>query len=102
MMSYDAKIGHIAVVVALILLLVGGLNWGVVGLRMMAGAPATVPDALSWGPRWLQITVYMLVAAATLVVVGFWSANKMCETCKCSSRHNTPATNPAMRMKKKE
>ena len=102
MMSYDAKLGHIAVVVSLIVLLVGGLNWGVTGVRMMAGANATVPDVLSWGPRWLQIAVYLLVAAATLIIVGFWGANKLCETCKCTSKHNTPATNPHMRMDKKE
>lgn len=82
--SYDPRHSHVVFSIALVILIVGGINWGVVAIRMLNGNRGQPQDMLSWAPWWVQTIVYFLVLSATVVVLGFWVPNKQCETCKCS------------------
>lgn len=52
--------------IALILLIVGGLNWGLVGLFKW-----NLVDAIFGSVAWLATTVYVLVGLAALYTIYF-------------------------------
>ena len=69
--------------VAYVLLLVGGLNWLVTGVRLTIDETGDnlitepLPDLLSWGGELFQIVIYLSVGAASLLLLllttmGFW------------------------------
>ena len=101
--SYHPHLNHTVLKVALGILVVGGLNWGVVAIRMLSNhsTPPTgvsvVPGVLSWAPWWVQVVVYFLVLSATIVVVGFWLPNRQCEECKCDPTIINITRNPTIR-----
>lgn len=62
-----------------ILLIVGGLNWGLVGLGWLAGGGADwnlVHMLLGSLPMWVEAAVYILVGLAA--VQGIMSMSKCC------------------------
>ena len=98
--SYDPLHSHVAFSIAMVVLVIGGLNWGVVGVRMLAGNRSVQPqDMFSWSPWWVQMIVYFLVLIAVIVVLGFWIPNKQCEECKCTTRVINIKNNPHQRFR---
>lgn len=76
-----------------VLLIVGGLNWGLVGVGMLLGG-----SAYSWNlvtmifgfMPWLEAVVYVLVGiAAVVAIVGCKCSS--CKTNSCSSCVTEPA-----------
>ena len=67
-----------------ILLIVGGLNWGLVGVGMFADSDLNVVHMLlgSWGT--VEAIVYVLVGLAALMKI-FGCKCKKCMSCSCGS-----------------
>ena len=65
--------------VSLVLLLVGGLNWGLVGLGMLMGSNLNVVNALLGSWPTVEAIVYLLVGLAALKVVVFCAMGKKCD-----------------------
>ncbi|HUC88545.1 MAG TPA: DUF378 domain-containing protein [Candidatus Paceibacterota bacterium] len=77
--------------IAWILVVIGGLNWGIIGLGMLMGSDWNVVSMLlgSW-PIALSI-VYLLVGIATLVKLFGCPCKKCKEGCKdCQVEAPTP------------
>jgi uncharacterized membrane protein YuzA (DUF378 family) len=77
-----------------ILVIIGGLNWGLVGLGMLIGSDLNVVGMLldSW-PTLLAI-VYLLVGIATLVSIFGCPCKKCkegCKDCQVSAPTATPS-----------
>lgn len=73
-----------------VLLIVGGLNWGLVGVGMLMGVNLNVINLLLGGVPTLEAVVYVLVGlAAILKIFGC-----RCKTCmaSCASCCQTPNT----------
>lgn len=64
---------------SLVLLLVGGLNWGLVGLGALAGGDWNAVHMLLGSWSWLESLVYVLVGLAALYELTTHKKNcKMC------------------------
>lgn len=71
---------HLAV---FILLLVGGLNWGLVGLGMLMGSNLNVVNLLLGSWPTLEAIIYLLVGLAAIKEIIVMSMGKCCEGEKC-------------------
>lgn len=69
--------------IVFILLVVGGLNWGLVGLGMLMGSDLNVVNALLGGWPTLEAIVYLLVGLAALKKVVVMAIGMHCEGGKC-------------------
>ena len=69
-------------IVSFILLVIGGLNWGLVGLGMWFGYGMgwNLVNQLFGSIPWLESTVYVLVGVATLVLIA--THKRSCTCCK--------------------
>ncbi len=65
--------------IAFILLIIGGLNWGLVGLGDWFGGNWNVVNLLLGSWPWLEALVYVLVGVSALVLV--FTHKKDCKTC---------------------
>ena len=63
--------------IAWILIVIGGLNWGLVGIGMLAGTNLNVVNLIFGSIPWLEAVIYVLVGIATLV--------KLFKKCTCSA-----------------
>ena len=64
--------------VAWVLLLIGGLNWGLVGLGMLIGSNLNVVGLIFGSMPTLEAIIYLLVGiAAVMKIIGC-----KCKTCK--------------------
>lgn len=70
--------------VSFTLLVIGGLNWGLVGLFNL-----DLVDAVLGNWPWVARAVYVLVGLATVVILA--THRKDCETCKGLAPHKTGA-----------
>lgn len=84
MQNCGAKCG--AAKVAWVLVLVGALNWGLVGLGMFLGGNWNVVELILGRVMWLEALVYILVGVSAVVALF----GCKCKTCK-TDRNNTPA-----------
>lgn len=65
--------------IAKILLIVGGINWGLVGIGMLVDTPLNIVNLILGGMPMLEALVYVLVGvAAVMKIIG-------CKCVKCSS-----------------
>lgn len=71
--------------VSMVLLLVGGLNWGLVGLGMLLGSNLNVVNMLFGSWPTVEAVVYLLVGLMAVKVLVFkaMGAGKCCGTEKC-------------------
>lgn len=61
------------------LVLIGGINWGLVGLGMLLGKDLNVVHLILGGlPVWVEAVVYLLVGLMALKVVAFALLGKKC------------------------
>lgn len=68
-------------VIAVILTVVGAVNWGLVGLGDLLGSNLNLVDLLLGKWPTLEAVVYLLVGASGLLV-GWAHMNKTCTMCK--------------------
>jgi uncharacterized protein len=68
--------------VAFILLVVGGLNWGLVGLGMLIGSNLNLVNALFGSWPMVEAIVYLLVGVAAIFKVACMSMG-CCKGGKC-------------------
>lgn len=73
--------------IAWVLLLVGGVNWGLVGVGMlMGGQNLNIVNLLLGGSAMLEGIVYLLVGvSAVLVIFGKCGCNCGCKSCETTS-----------------
>lgn len=53
--------------IAVWLVIIGGLNWGLVGIGMLAGTNLNVVNLIFGSISWLEAVVYLLVGLAALM-----------------------------------
>ncbi|MCA9373539.1 MAG: DUF378 domain-containing protein [Candidatus Gracilibacteria bacterium] len=53
--------------IAVWLVIIGGLNWGLVGIGMLAGTNLNVVNMILGSISWLEAVVYILVGLAALM-----------------------------------
>lgn len=78
------KCGCSCASVANILLIVGGLNWGLVGLGYFFGGNWNLVNLLLGNWMWLEAVVYILVGASALVSL-FGCKCSTCKSCAAGS-----------------
>lgn len=71
------------------LLIVGGLNWGLVGIGMLMNSDWNVINMLLNSIPMVQAIVYILVGVAAVLSI-FGCRCKTCMNGTCSSGHSTP------------
>ena len=81
-----AKVFHI-------LLLIGGLNWGLAGLGMLLGTNLNVVYLLLGGSMFIEAIVYLLVGIAALVSI-FGCRCKKCKGGMCGPAKSGGMTQP--------
>ncbi|MFH0837728.1 MAG: DUF378 domain-containing protein [Patescibacteria group bacterium] len=74
---------RIICVAAFTILIIGGLNWGLVGLGMLTGSDLNVINALLGGWPTAEAIVYLLVGLAALKKVICIAANRHCREGVC-------------------
>ena len=67
--------------VAFVLLLVGGLNWGLVGLGTLIGSNLNVVNALFGSWPTVEAIVYLLVGIAALFKIVVMATKGGCKKC---------------------
>ena len=68
--SNGNKAAMVVGIIAILILIIGGINWGVVGIRQIVEDNGIeIPDMIEWTTYWGQVTVYFLVFAAALVTL---------------------------------
>lgn len=70
-----------------VLLIVGGLNWGLIGLGMLVGGEMyswNVVSILLGSLPWLEALVYILVGLAAVLAIFGCRCSK-CKACVCES-----------------
>ncbi len=70
-------------VIAYILLIIGGLNWGILGIAYFFGSSLNVVQWIFGSWPWLLNVVYILVGIAA--VMSFGCHKKNCKMCTGSS-----------------
>ena len=68
-----------------ILLIVGGLNWGLVGVGMLTGADWNVVHMVLGSMPTLEAVVYVLVGVAAVVKIFGCKCNKCTSGCTCDA-----------------
>ena len=66
-------------VISFILVVIGGLNWGLVGLGEWAGGNWNVISLILGSVSWLEALVYVLVGLGALVLL--FTHKKDCKVC---------------------
>jgi uncharacterized membrane protein YuzA (DUF378 family) len=71
-----------------VLLIVGGLNWGIVGVGALMGTPANLVTILFGNVPALEATIYVLVGISALFSITGCQCKKCtsCETCKVEEK----------------
>ena len=67
-----------------ILLIVGGLNWGLVGLGYFFGGNWNIVNLILGNWMWLEAIVYILVGLAAILAI-FGCCCAACKTCSADS-----------------
>jgi uncharacterized protein len=70
-------------VVSFILLVVGGLNWLLVGLGQWFGGNWNVVNLILGSVSWLEALVYVLVGLSALYLI--FTHKKTCKNCEATS-----------------
>jgi uncharacterized membrane protein YuzA (DUF378 family) len=70
-------------IIAKILVIIGGLNWGLVGLGVFFGKNWNLVNAILGSMPKLEAIVYVLVGIAALMMII--CKCKKCSTCSCGS-----------------
>ena len=69
--------------ISFILLVIGGLNWGLVGLGMWFGGNWNVVQLILGSIPWLEALIYVLVGISALVLI--FTHKKDCKCCKADA-----------------
>ncbi|HPS21658.1 MAG TPA: DUF378 domain-containing protein [Candidatus Paceibacterota bacterium] len=70
-------------IIAKVLVLIGALNWGLVGVGMFLGKNWNLVNAILGSMPKLEAIVYVLVGVAALLMI--FCKCKKCSTCSCGS-----------------
>lgn len=65
-----------------LLLIIGGLNWGLVGIGDFAGSNLNVVNLILGSMPQVEWVVYILVGVAALAFAGAFFTMKECSCCK--------------------
>jgi uncharacterized membrane protein YuzA (DUF378 family) len=76
-------------VISFILLVIGGLNWGLIGLGIWFGGNWNLVNQIFGSWPMVESTIYVLVGLATIVLIA--THKKSCKNCQAS-----PSTAPTM------
>ncbi len=74
--------------IALILVIIGALNWGLVGAGYFFGQNWNVVDIILGSIEWLENTVYILVGLSGLVLLFTKKGHRECGTCDSKPAEN--------------
>jgi hypothetical protein len=66
-------------ITAFVLVIIGGLNWGLVGLGMWFGGNWNVVNLIFGSIGWLEALIYVLVGLSALYLV--FTHKKTCKNC---------------------
>ncbi len=78
----------VGMMIAKILVIIGGINWGLVGIGMLYKADWNVVHLILGSISWLEAVVYLLVGvSAVMMIFGC-----KCKNCKVTKEE--PVTNP--------
>lgn len=66
--------------IAFVLVIVGGLNWGLVGLGGFAGGNWNLVNLILGSWPWVEMVVYILVGLSALLLA--FTHGKTCRECK--------------------
>ncbi len=69
--------------VVTILLVIGGLNWGLVGVGMLAGSNLNLVNLLLGSVPYAEAIVYLVVGLAALKALVMTFMGKCCKTGTC-------------------
>ncbi len=84
--------GYVGYKIVGILLIVGGLNWGLVGVGMLMGINLNVVNLLLGGIPMLEAVIYVLVGVAAILRIFCCQCQKCKEACaNCCQAPNTGA-----------
>lgn len=83
------KGGCIASRVAKILVIAGGLNWGLIGLGMLLGSNLNVLNMIFGSVPTLEAIVYLLVGVAAIVKIFCCRCKKCKEACATCAAGDT-------------
>jgi len=75
-------------VVSFILLIIGGLNWGLVGLGIWFGGNWNVVNLILGSWPWLEALVYVLVGISAIILIV--THKKSCTCCKTDAAPAAP------------
>ena len=79
-----------------VLVIIGGLNWGLVGVGMLMDTNLNVVNLLLGSMPTTEAVIYLVVGIATLGSI-FGCPCKTCKgDCSCSTKTETPGSNSAM------
>lgn len=67
------------------LLIIGGLNWGLVGIGLFTGGNLNVVNLIFGKVVWLEAVIYFLVALSALVMMFGGCRCKKCKGGKCDT-----------------
>lgn len=70
--------------IVIILLVVGGLNWGLVGIGMLTESNLNVVNLLLGSVPYGEAVVYLLVGLAALKKAVYMTMGKCCKGGKCA------------------
>ncbi|HEV7702022.1 MAG TPA: DUF378 domain-containing protein [Candidatus Paceibacterota bacterium] len=84
-MCLPAKLGKI-------LLLIGGLNWGLVGIGMLMGSNLNVVNLILGGMPTLEAIVYILVGVGAVMKIIGCKCKKCMAGCTCGTEAKTDDT----------
>ncbi len=87
------KVLHI---IAFVLLVVGGLNWGLVGLGMWLNGNWNVVHMIFGGMAWLEALIYVLVGLSALWLA--FTHKSACKMCVGMQKHMAPGANSGSQM----
>jgi uncharacterized membrane protein YuzA (DUF378 family) len=75
--------------IAWVLLLIGGLNWGLIGLGFFLRANWNLVHLIFGRAMWLEALVYLLVGISTVVIIFGCRCKKCKEGCATCSADGT-------------
>ena len=85
------KGGCVGAMIAKILVIVGGVNWGLVGLGMLLGGKNwNIVNLILGSISWLEAVVYVLVGVAAVMMIFGCKCHKCCGTCAVEEKKETP------------
>lgn len=94
----DGKCGALCItaLIAKILVIVGGINWGLIGVSMLFGGSNWNLVSLLLGSGIVASIVYLLVGISAIMMIFGCKCGKCIGTCKVEGPTSTPSAEQSM------